>query len=172
MAKKKRTSLKPVARPFATTSIAKKVEEALVEEPIAEASVDHPPEPDKDAGLNKDAQPQAGEYDADRAEVESLQILVDQQQAKAEREALRSIKVCIYARLYKNIPSSLHLLRVQSLEQESRASKLLPRVEIDSQIRDRILETLKAVETSPKRTCRCSLSNLPSDLVSNSHTGT
>ncbi|KAG8735300.1 hypothetical protein FRC10_010760 [Ceratobasidium sp. 414] len=129
MAKKKKTSLKPVARPFATTSIAKKVVEAPLEESVTGASEGIASGTATPIKEEKDPQPQVDEYDADRAEIESLQILVDQQQAKAEREALRIIK---------------------SLEQESRASKLSPRVDIDPSIRDRILGILKATETSVK----------------------
>ncbi|KAG8681000.1 hypothetical protein FRC08_015916, partial [Ceratobasidium sp. 394] len=129
MPKKKKTSLKPVARPFATTSIAKKVVEAPLEESVAGTPEDVTSETVISANENKDSQPRADEYDADRAEIESLQILVDQQQAKAEREALRTIKL---------------------LEQESRTSRLLPRVDIDSLIRDRILDILKSIETGPK----------------------
>ncbi|KAG8681014.1 hypothetical protein FRC08_015906, partial [Ceratobasidium sp. 394] len=129
MPKKKKTSLKPVARPFATTSIAKKVVEAPLEESVAGTPEDITSEAATSANENKDSQPRADEYDVDRAEIESLQILVDQQQVKAEREALRTIK---------------------SLEQESRTSRFLPRVDIDSLIRDRILDILKATENSPK----------------------
>ncbi|QRV81199.1 Helicase associated domain (HA2) [Ceratobasidium sp. AG-Ba] len=129
MGKNKKTKLKPVARPFATTSIAKKVVETPPEEPLAEAAEDVKADSPKPGDSNGTTQPQVDEFDADRAEIESLQILVDQQQVKAEKEALRLIK---------------------SLEQESRASKLLPRVNIDPVIRDRILDMIKAQETSSK----------------------
>ncbi|QRV95667.1 Helicase associated domain (HA2) [Ceratobasidium sp. AG-Ba] len=129
MGKNKKTKLKPVARPFATTSIAKKVVETPPEEPLTEASEDVKTDSAKPGNSNGTIQPQVDEFDADRAEIESLQILVDQQQVKAEKEALRLIK---------------------SLEQESRASKLLPRVNIDPVIRDRILDMIKAQETSSK----------------------
>ncbi|KAG9124558.1 hypothetical protein FRC07_011145 [Ceratobasidium sp. 392] len=127
--RKKKTSLKPVARPFATTSIMKKVVETAPNESAVEASEDKKTGTAGSTGDNKQQQPQAEEYDADRAEIESLQILVDQQQAKAEREALRLIKL---------------------LEQESRTSKSLPRVDIDSLIRDRILDIIKAAEVNMK----------------------
>jgi ATP-dependent RNA helicase DHX29 len=95
MAKKKKSSLKPVARPIATTSIAKKVIEKPPEEAPAEVSESKLPANTNDSEAAKASQQQTEEYDIDRAEIESLQLLVDQQQAKAEREALRSIKVCI-----------------------------------------------------------------------------
>ncbi|KAG8712172.1 hypothetical protein FRC09_020158, partial [Ceratobasidium sp. 395] len=128
MPKKKKTSLKPVARPFATTSIAKKVVETPPEESAPEVPEDKTTGSTGPTNDNK-SQAQVEEYDADRAEIESLQILVDQQQAKAEREALRLIKL---------------------LEQESRTSKSLPRIDIDPTIRDRILESLKEVEVNAK----------------------
>ena len=98
MAKKKKSSLKPVARPFATTSIAKKVVDTQPEETIEESSVKEPEESSKDTNAPKDTHPPADDYDIDRAEIESLQLLVDQQQAKAEREALRLIKVSLKIR--------------------------------------------------------------------------
>ncbi|KAG9073608.1 hypothetical protein FS749_014887, partial [Ceratobasidium sp. UAMH 11750] len=75
MPKKKKTSLKPVARPFATTSIAKKVVEAPLEESVAGTPEDITSEAATSADENKDSQPRADEYDVDRAEIESLQIL-------------------------------------------------------------------------------------------------
>ncbi|CAE6438679.1 unnamed protein product [Rhizoctonia solani] len=128
MAKKKKLSLKPVARQVATTSIAKKVVETPPEE-IKEESQTEKESQVQDSKTLEDPQKVNEEYDIDRAEIESLQLLVDQQQAKAEREALRIIKV---------------------LEQDSRMSKTLPRLDIDPSIRDRILELVKVVEPIPK----------------------
>lgn len=92
MAKKKKSSLKPVTRPFATTSIAKKVIDTQPEEVAENASATQPEESTEDSNMPKDTHPPTDGYDIDRAEIESLQLLVDQQQAKAEREALRLIK--------------------------------------------------------------------------------
>ncbi|KAF8699515.1 P-loop containing nucleoside triphosphate hydrolase protein, partial [Rhizoctonia solani] len=122
MAKKKKLSLKPVARQVATTSIAKKVTEKPPEEEEQGAEIESQKQ---DSKIPEETQKVDEEYDIDRAEIESLQLLVDQQQAKAEREALRVIK---------------------ALEQDSRASKTLPRLDIDPSIRDRILELIRAVE--------------------------
>ncbi|CAE6352709.1 unnamed protein product [Rhizoctonia solani] len=127
MAKKKKSSLKPVARPIATTSIPKKVIEKPPEE--IQESNEQKTETNENPNLPVDPKNPIEEYDMDRAETESLQLLVDQQQAKAEREALRVIK---------------------TLEQDSRTSKTLPRLDIDTSIRDRILELIRAVETVPK----------------------
>ncbi|QRW22773.1 Helicase associated domain (HA2) [Rhizoctonia solani] len=126
MAKKKKLSLKPVARQVATTSIAKKVTEKPPEEEEQEAEIESQKQ---DSKIPEETQKVDEEYDIDRAEIESLQLLVDQQQAKAEREALRVIK---------------------ALEQDSRASKTLPRLDIDPSIRDRILELIRAVEPSSR----------------------
>ncbi|CEL63032.1 hypothetical protein RSOLAG1IB_12632 [Rhizoctonia solani AG-1 IB] len=92
MAKKKKLSLKPVARQFATTSIAKKVVENPPEEVQEETQAEKESQ-NNDLKTAQDPQKVNEEYDIDRAEIESLQLLVDQQQAKAEREALRIIKV-------------------------------------------------------------------------------
>ncbi|CCO28706.1 hypothetical protein BN14_02704 [Rhizoctonia solani AG-1 IB] len=128
MAKKKKLSLKPVARQFATTSIAKKVVENPPEEVQEETQAEKESQ-NNDLKTAQDPQKVNEEYDIDRAEIESLQLLVDQQQAKAEREALRIIK---------------------TLEQDSRMSKSLPRLDIEPSIRDRILELIRAVEPIPK----------------------
>ncbi|KAH7333960.1 P-loop containing nucleoside triphosphate hydrolase protein [Rhizoctonia solani] len=122
MAKKKKTSLKPVARPFATTSIARKVVEKPPEE-IQEADGVEPENDKKNSEYPENPQNPDEEYDIDRAEIESLQLLVDQQQAKAEKD---------------------------HLEPSSRTSKTFPRIDIDVSIRDRILELIKAVEPMPK----------------------
>ncbi|CAE6422967.1 unnamed protein product [Rhizoctonia solani] len=128
MAKKRKTSLKPVARPFVTTSIEKKVVEKPPEE-IQEANEVESENEKKDSKSSDNPQKPDEEYDIDRAEIESLQLLVDQLQAKAEKDALRAIK---------------------TLEQDNRASKTFPRIDIDVTIRDRILELIKAVEPVPK----------------------
>ncbi|CAE6476966.1 unnamed protein product [Rhizoctonia solani] len=127
MAKKKKMSLKPVDRPIARTSTPKKVTEKPPEE-IQESSGQEP-ETSKQVSNLSDAQKPSEEYDIDRAEIESLQLLVDQQQVKAEKDALRVIK---------------------TLEQDSRTSKTLPRLDIDSSIRDRILDLIRAMDSVPK----------------------
>ncbi|KAJ1303899.1 hypothetical protein OPQ81_008311 [Rhizoctonia solani] len=128
MAKKKKLSLKPVARPIATTSTAKKAVEKAPEE-AQEVNEVETETIKQDSRLPDGSQGTNGEYDIDRAEIESLQLLVDQQQAKAEREALRVIK---------------------TLEQDSRTSKTLPRLDIDTSIRDQVLELIRVAESVPK----------------------
>ncbi|CAE6501779.1 unnamed protein product [Rhizoctonia solani] len=128
MAKKKKSSLKPVARPFATTSIPKKVVEKPPDD-IQETNEREQESNKQDLKSPGDPQKPNEEYDIDRAEMESLQLLVDQQHAKAEKDALRVIK---------------------ALEQDSRTSKTLPRLDIDTTTRDRILELIKAVAYVPK----------------------
>ncbi|CAE6526638.1 unnamed protein product [Rhizoctonia solani] len=115
-------------RPIATTSIPKKA----VEKPPEEIQQPNPVEPDnnkQDSRSSNDPQRTNEEYDIDRAEIESLQLLVDQQQAKAEKEALRVIK---------------------ALEQDSRTSKSSPGLDIDTSISDRILELIRAAEPISK----------------------
>ncbi|EUC64491.1 P-loop nucleoside triphosphate hydrolase, putative, partial [Rhizoctonia solani AG-3 Rhs1AP] len=92
MAKKKKSSLKPVARPFATTSIPKKVVEKPPDD-IQETNEREQESNKQDLKSPGDPQKPNEEYDIDRAEMESLQLLVDQQHAKAEKDALRVIKV-------------------------------------------------------------------------------
>lgn len=96
MAKKKRTQLKPVARGFATTSVPKKVVQAVE----AEASTSDTSQPevleDVVASTSGDTlQSQTEEYDPDKHEEMSLQLLVDKFQDKIEKEVVRTIKVCL-----------------------------------------------------------------------------
>ncbi|KAF8752874.1 P-loop containing nucleoside triphosphate hydrolase protein [Rhizoctonia solani] len=95
------TSLKPVARQVATTSIAKKVTEKPPEEEEQEAEIESQKQ---DSKIPEETQKVDEEYDIDRAEIESLH----------------------------------------------RASKTLPRLDIDPSIRDRILELIRAVEPSSR----------------------
>ncbi|KAG8713990.1 hypothetical protein FRC11_010257 [Ceratobasidium sp. 423] len=127
MPPKKKKVNKP-ARPIATTSIPKKVIEKPPEE-IQQPNQVGPDNSKQDFKASNDPQRTNDEYDIDRAEIESLQLLVDQQQAKAEKEALRIIK---------------------ALEQDSRTSKSLPRLDIDTSIRDQILELIRAAEPVSK----------------------
>lgn len=92
MAKKKKTQLKPVARGFATTSVPKKVipqevpDVADAPEDILnnEVKVDRPG--DSDDAIPPD---QKDEFDTDKAEEQSLQLLVDKLQDKTEKEITR-----------------------------------------------------------------------------------
>ncbi|KAL6302192.1 P-loop containing nucleoside triphosphate hydrolase protein [Sparassis latifolia] len=123
MAKKKKTQLKAVARGFATTSVPKKV--VL---PAEEDGVDISETIDA-APIVKDAirtTPVGGElaqaptddYDLDKHEEESLQLLVDKLQDKTEKDIVRTIK---------------------AIKQEQRFSETLVRLDWDSRLVDRVL---------------------------------
>jgi ATP-dependent RNA helicase DHX29 len=106
MAKKKKSQLKPVARGFATTSVPKKPT-AADEEPAA-LSNDGPNDTTQalngvstgevigtESGVNV-ASPEAFsrfESEAEKAEEQSLQNLLDKYQEKTEKEITRTIKV-------------------------------------------------------------------------------
>ena len=96
MAKKKKTQLKPVARGFATVSVAKKV---VVAEPEPEPeSVPSPTEgpttSDPTASSSTPAaQATSDEFDPEKAEEQSLQNLIDKFQDRVEKEIVRAIKV-------------------------------------------------------------------------------
>lgn len=110
MAKKKKTQLKPVARPFATASVPKKVVPELVLEEVPDGSA--VPGDDNQASGDGDTQrvdskgsarstkvsapePESEEVKALRAEELELQGLVDKLQDKTEKEINRNIKVCV-----------------------------------------------------------------------------
>lgn len=98
MAKKKKSQLKPVARGFATTSIAKKVVLAE-EEPGGELVVDGleekiPKEKNEETtSSHSPAQVEADEFDPEKVEMQSLQNLVDKLQERVEKEVSRTLKV-------------------------------------------------------------------------------
>jgi ATP-dependent RNA helicase DHX29 len=98
MAKKKKTTLKPVARGFATTSVPKKVVEAV--EDIAQeeqASTDVGVSEVEEGNVEAAAQPakaaEAEEWDPEKVEEQSLQNLIDKLQEKTEKEVVRTVKV-------------------------------------------------------------------------------
>lgn len=105
MAKKKKTSLKPVARGFATTSVPKKVipveeqpdepnpDDGIVTQTIAEQTEPgHPRE--SSAGIDN----HSGALDWD-SEEQSLQSLVNKFQEKVEKDVVRTVKVfCMCSR--------------------------------------------------------------------------
>jgi ATP-dependent RNA helicase DHX29 len=106
MAKKKKTQLKPVARPFATASVPKKVvPELVVGEVSNDGSGDDNPDDGgggslrtNDQGLADSRkapapQPESDEVKALRAEELELQGLVGKLQDKTEKEINRNIKV-------------------------------------------------------------------------------
>lgn len=107
MAKKKRTQLKPVARGFATTSVPKKAAApAENEDSISERAGDdstpanQPVNAAADTllppnGANGPSTPAAeGEFSFEKAEEHSLQVWIEKQQEKTEREIARTLKVC------------------------------------------------------------------------------
>jgi hypothetical protein len=100
MAKKKKSQLKPIARGFATTSIAKKVipldEEP--ETPHSAGSVDEEKPTGCKGGSPTNGNPvlvHEDEFDPEKAEEQSLQNLVDKLQDRTEKEVTRTMKVCI-----------------------------------------------------------------------------
>ncbi|KAI0932374.1 hypothetical protein AcW2_001025 [Taiwanofungus camphoratus] len=128
MAKKKRTQLKPVARGFATTSVPKKVVQAVE----AEASTSDTSQPevleDVVASTSGDTlQSQTEEYDPDKHEEMSLQLLVDKFQDKIEKEVVRTIK---------------------TIEQERRFSDSLSRLDVDTTFIEEILASAAQAEST------------------------
>lgn len=104
MAKKKKTQLKPVARPIATASVPKKVVPAddIPEEDAAEAVPEGTPgidgvnsQPSKEAGSTAAPEPESEEVKALKAEEKELQGIVEKLQDKTEKEINRTLKVCI-----------------------------------------------------------------------------
>ncbi|KAF8496667.1 P-loop containing nucleoside triphosphate hydrolase protein [Gautieria morchelliformis] len=142
MAKKKKSQLKPVARGFATTSVPKKPT-AVDEEPAA-LSDDGPNDTTlKDASTGKGVGTESGvnvtspeaisrfESDAEKAEEQSLQNLLDKYQEKTEKEITRTVK---------------------AIEFDRRFSKSLPRLELDPSYQERILQLVLEAPTAPKMT--------------------
>lgn len=94
MAKKKKTSSKPAARPIATTPIAMKPRE----EPAVKVENDGALDTTRTTANIARSELRPKEHDTERVGIKSLQLLVDQEQAKAEREILRTMKVNSYVR--------------------------------------------------------------------------
>ena len=94
MAKKKKTQLKPVARGFATVSVAKKVVPTEPEPEAAPDPVEGPSSSELQGPSSKpDVQGANDEFDPDKAEEQSLQNLVDKYQDRVEKEVVRTLKV-------------------------------------------------------------------------------
>ncbi len=93
MAKKKKTQLKPVARGFATTSVAKKV----VPEPEPEAeTAELPPVQDSNASSadnSETTQRRDGAAVVFDPQEQALQELVDKFQDRVEKDITRTVKV-------------------------------------------------------------------------------
>ncbi|KIJ68314.1 hypothetical protein HYDPIDRAFT_24607 [Hydnomerulius pinastri MD-312] len=127
MAKKKKTQLKPVARGFATTSVPKKVvqaeeAESPADEPSTPAGSTAEILPSSEGSINPQAPIQdvsRDEFDADQAEEQSLQNLVDKFQEKTEKEISRTIK---------------------AIEVDRRLSKGLTTLQLDPVIVDQVLQ--------------------------------
>jgi len=113
MAKKKKTQLKPVARPFATASVPKKVLPELVVEEVANdesgddnvgggdgGSVRVNGQGSTDSTKPPAPEPESEEVKALRAEELGLQGLVDKLQDKTEKEINRNIKVRVYRNIF------------------------------------------------------------------------
>lgn len=93
MAKKKKTQLKPVARPFATASVPKKVDP--VPEEVQEVQ-EEPPILDNNVDGKGDVAVVSDEVKALMEEEQVLQGLVDKLQDKTEKEINRNVKVRDY----------------------------------------------------------------------------
>jgi ATP-dependent RNA helicase DHX29 len=106
MAKKKKSQLKPVERGFATTSVPKKptVIDAELAPQTGDMSHKSARALDGDSSSKVDMTDSTvnaissvpfdgSKYDAEKAEEQSLQNLVDRYQEKTEKEITRSIKV-------------------------------------------------------------------------------
>ena len=99
MAKKKKASLKPVVRGFATTSVPKKivpVEGDPDAEPSVAGSVDEEVAKSENGSTCTSATPApapSDEFDPDKVEEQSLQNLVDRLQTTTEKDIVRTVKV-------------------------------------------------------------------------------
>ncbi|KAF9240899.1 P-loop containing nucleoside triphosphate hydrolase protein [Melanogaster broomeanus] len=137
MAKKKKTQLPSIRRGFATTSIPKKVvqveevEPPSDEPPTSSGSMAEvtppgemssvPPAPTADTPGPRD------EFDADQAEEQSLQNMIEKFQEKTEREITRTIK---------------------AIEVEKRTSKDLTTLHVDPVLVDQVLQLQLQEDTS------------------------
>lgn len=94
MAKKKKTQLKPVARGFATVSVAKKVVPDEVETPDTPVEETSGAQDADNAGEGSSttAQKAFGDVPQDPRTIE-LQALVDKFQDRTEKEIVRTLKV-------------------------------------------------------------------------------
>lgn len=97
MAKKKKSQLKPVARGFATVSVAKKVtpiEEELKTEvaPTTQTEGSTTSEGTENPFTHA-VQSVNDQWDSEKAEEQSLQNLIDQFQDRVEKEIVRTVKV-------------------------------------------------------------------------------
>ena len=99
MAKKKKASLKPMARGFATTSVPKKVvpvEEDPDVAPSVAGGMDEEVAKAEDGSISTSATPAStpsNEFDPDKVEEQSLQNLVDRFQSTTEKDIVRTVKV-------------------------------------------------------------------------------
>ena len=96
MAKKKKSQLKPVARGFATTSVAKKVTPEVQDEAIEDSATGNSAEANEPSGSNS-AEAQGGQADTVVTtlsdEEKSWQSFVDKYQDRVEKEITRTVKV-------------------------------------------------------------------------------
>ncbi|KAJ3571585.1 hypothetical protein NP233_g3653 [Leucocoprinus birnbaumii] len=136
MAKKKKTQLKPVARGFATMSLPKKVVPIDSDDKVVEGSTPNRFSNGMGEEVGQERGAPAGQDsvetpDPEQAEEQLLQMLVDRHQEKTEKEIARTIK---------------------NIETERNFSKTLPRLELDVQLRDQILELIKVELDEERRT--------------------
>lgn len=144
MAKKKKSQLKPVARGFATTSVAKKVEP----EPEVDPAEESPAAPGANAGDpsglsaadNSSTQPDSLSTQFN-AQEQALQDLVDKFQDRVEKDITRAIKV-IHTIRYSRFVYLTHFCNTyspQTIEQERRFADTLPHLDLDRVYVDQVL---------------------------------
>ena len=96
MAKKKKSQLKPVARGFATTSVAKKATPEVQDEAVEDSATGNSAEANEPSGSNS-AGAQSGQADTVvptlSDEEKSWQSFVDKYQDRVEKEITRTVKV-------------------------------------------------------------------------------
>jgi ATP-dependent RNA helicase DHX29 len=168
MAKKKKTQLKPVARPFATASVPKKVVPELVVEEVPNGSA-VPGDDNRGSGDGDtlDSQgstpstkipapePESEEVKALRAEELELQGLVDKLQDKTEKEINRNIKVCVLS--FSAFSPKLGVVLIvilQALEYDRRLSKSLSPLVMDHALRTRVYKLWREEEQEAEG-CSC-----------------
>ncbi|KAF8832459.1 hypothetical protein HHX47_DHR1001422 [Lentinula edodes] len=126
MAKKKKTQLKPVARGFATTSVPKKAVEVEFEDPPSQPPLDDQESAEvplvENSNGSREQQNVQDEFGPDKVEEQSLQNLVDRYQEKIEKEI--------------------------AIEVDRRFSKILPSIELDSLMIDRVLDFAKELQVN------------------------
>lgn len=143
------SSCPAVQRGFATTSVASKKVEKPKEEPEPEPDPKNSAEPAADGAATAavvDSKTKEDWEDEKGAEELALQELVERLHEKGEKEVSRILKVCL-----KTIQSQLlepALTLSQAIEFDERLASSFPKLEINQDIRDRVLQLALEEDTA------------------------